>query len=106
MAKNTLMTRLSTTSNHVGIALIVALTNDAEIDMARLKTPSTFENYSSPFTTSLFHSIDNPSVKLAAVPKIDAEDILFDFASKMLSNATDTDPDIKKALQKGYWDML
>lgn len=106
MAKNTLINRLSTTSNHVGIALIFAMTNDVDIDLASLKAVPAIENYSSPFSTPDFQPTNNPTLTLAVEPRIDQEEALVHFASKMLANATETDSDIKIALQKGYWDML
>lgn len=110
MTNISFLNQLTNRSNHVGIALFIAMaTNDNEIDFEKLNSQNIAQIYSSPFSQDdsiKFKSIENNSLSLQSDMIDDEELILLRFANKIISNSTDLDLDVKKALQTGYWDLI
>lgn len=110
--KTSLINSLSTQSNSAGILIMMgmALTNDVEFDADTVVDRYKFESYRSPYQgtdSQLFTPLDNPSLSLVGSNRSFAdEQVLLDFANRLLSSQQELDQDIKKALRRGRWDLL
>lgn len=109
--KTSLINSLSTQSNSAGILIMMgmALTNDVEFDADKVADCYTFESYRSPYqaTDAQLFALDNPALSLVGSNRSFAdEQVLLDFANKLLSSQQELDQDIKKALRRGRWDLL
>ncbi|MEO5600275.1 MAG: hypothetical protein ABIR06_05040 [Cyclobacteriaceae bacterium] len=110
--RTSLIKALSTQSNSAGILIMmgVALTNDAELDADKIANYYKFEDYHSPYEATdfeLFAPLENRSLSLTGANRsFSDEQVILDFANKLLASQKELDQDIKKALRHGRWDLL
>jgi hypothetical protein len=110
MTSTSLISELTSRSNQIGIAFIIAMTtNDLSINYESIESMPDME-YKSPFddhesktsgsgssSVTLFNSSDKTA---------EQQNAILQFASKIITYSTDLDADVKKALQDGYWDLI
>lgn len=103
--------RVTTNSNKFGIVLFcgLAMTNDNDINFNQLHTLKLKEiSIDSPQFSSLenFSQPQNQEISLIADNQASDEQVILEFANKLLGSTQDIDPEISKVVQKRFWDMI
>lgn len=101
--------RISTNSNKIGIVLFygLAMTNEQDINYSGLHEINTQPQPT--VTTSNANNFiepQNEALSLFADKQPAEEQVILDFANRLLNNAEDIDPEISKIVQKRFWDMI
>jgi hypothetical protein len=106
----TLKDRISTNSNKIGLVLFygLAMTNEQDINYAALREINTeqFQPTRSSSSSESFIEPQNEALSLFADKQLSEEQVILDFANRLLNNAEDIDPEISKVVQKRFWDMI
>lgn len=84
------------------------MTNEQDINYSGLPEINT-EQLQPTLTTSNANNFiepQNEALSLFADKQPSEEQVILDFANRLLNNAEDIDPEISKVVQKRFWDMI
>lgn len=108
-ASSTVRGRISTNANKFGLVLFYGLTmsNEQGINYETLREVKTEQRQRTRSSESeVFVEPQNRALSLFTDERHSEEQVILEFANRLLNSAEDIDPEISKVVQKRFWDMI